>query len=148
MDGFRNCFPPALLFAASILCVAGAERETFTTRLSPVAMDASMRAIIAGAGSVSATLTGARLTVDGSFEGMLSNATRARVYQALATGVRGKAIFDLTVARSASGKLTGVIDLNDDQKAALRKGCLYIQIDSEKAPEGNLWGWLLTKGIE
>jgi hypothetical protein len=145
MDGFRNRFL-SLLIAASIL--AGAERETFTARLSPVAMDASMRANIAGSGSASAALTGGRLTIDGSFEGMLSNATRARVHQGLATGVRGKAIFDLTVTRSASGKVTGAIDLNDDQKAALRKGCLYIQIDSEKAPEGNLWGWLLMKGIE
>jgi RNA polymerase sigma-70 factor (ECF subfamily) len=39
--------------------------------------------------------------------------------------------------------LTGSIDLSPDQLQALRKGQLYIQISSEKAPDGNLWGWLL-----
>jgi hypothetical protein len=26
---------------------------------------------------------------------------------------------------------------------ALKKGQLYIQISSEKAPDGNLWGWFV-----
>jgi hypothetical protein len=147
MDGFRNLLTGAGVLSVA-LCMAGAERETFSARLSPVAMDASMRANIAGSGSASATLIGSKLTIDGTFEGMLSNATQARIYQGPATGVRGKPIFDLTVTRSINGKVAGAIDLGDDQKAALRKGCLSVQIDSEKAPDGNLWGWLLTKGIE
>jgi hypothetical protein len=35
------------------------------------------------------------------------------------------------------------VELSSRQANALRAGQLYIQIDSESAPEGNLWGWLL-----
>ncbi len=38
---------------------------------------------------------------------------------------------------------TGSLDLTPEQVQALHVGQLYIQISSEKAPEGNLWGWLL-----
>ena len=41
------------------------------------------------------------------------------------------------------GTLTGSIQLTPVQIDDLRRGRLYIQIHSEKAPEGNLWGWLL-----
>jgi hypothetical protein len=43
----------------------------------------------------------------------------------------------------AAGTLMGVIELSDDALAALAAGHLYIQLDSEGAPDGNLWGWLL-----
>jgi len=33
--------------------------------------------------------------------------------------------------------------LTPEQVQSLKKGQLYIQIYSEKAPDGNLWGWLL-----
>ena len=33
--------------------------------------------------------------------------------------------------------------LTPDQIADLRAGRLYVQIQSERAPDGNLWGWLL-----
>jgi hypothetical protein len=42
-----------------------------------------------------------------------------------------------------SGTLSGSIDLTPEQLQSLRKGQLYLQISSEKAPDGNLWGWLL-----
>jgi len=32
--------------------------------------------------------------------------------------------------------------LNDTQLAGLRRNAVYVQIDSVKAPDGNLWGWL------
>jgi hypothetical protein len=47
------------------------------------------------------------------------------------------------VAPATSGGVTGVFDLDANQLESLRKGRLYIQIASEKAPDGNLWGWLL-----
>ena len=46
---------------------------------------------------------------------------------------------------AVEGKVTGAFKLDETQAAALKKGRLYIQIDSEKAPNGNLWGWLLTE---
>ena len=118
--------------------------NTFKARLTTVALDATMRATVAGSGSAAATLNGSRLTVTGTFEGLKSRATTAQIHRGVATGVRGPAILDLSVLSNAtSGTIGGSFDLTADQLAGLRKGQLYIQIQSEKAPEGNLWGWLL-----
>jgi hypothetical protein len=106
-------------------------------------MDATMRATVAGSGSVSARLMGSRLTVSGLFEGLLSRATIAQIRQSAVTGVRGPAVLDLTVTQATNGKIEGSFDLTPDQVERLRKGRLYVQLHSEKAPDGNLWGWLL-----
>jgi hypothetical protein len=58
-------------------------------------------------------------------------------------GVRGPTIADLQISKAVKGTIDGSIELNAEQLEGLRKGHLYIQIDSEKAPDGNLWGWLL-----
>jgi hypothetical protein len=84
-----------------------------------------------------------KLTIMGSFEGLKSPATIAQIHRSVAAGVRGPAILDLTVTKSTSGMVGGSVDLNAEQVESLRKGQLYIQIHSEKAPDGNLWGWLL-----
>ncbi len=74
---------------------------------------------------------------------MQSPATLAQVREGPATGVRGPAIGDLTVSHALRGDITGTINLTAEQTEGLRKGKLYVQIDSEKASDGNLWGWLL-----
>jgi len=125
------------------LCVFAQGQETFKGRLSPVAMDATMKANVAGTGSVSAVLAGTKLTITGSFDGMRSPATVAQLHQGIATGVRGPAILDLTVAKATNGNVTGSFELTPEQIEGLKKGKLYVQIHSEKAPDGNLWGWLL-----
>jgi hypothetical protein len=107
-------------------------------------MDATMRATVAGSGSVSGRLTGSRFLVTGSFEGLLSPATMAQVRRSPVTGVRGPAVFDLTVTKAASGTISGSFDLTPVQIEDLRKGRFYVQLHSEKAPDGNLWGWLLS----
>jgi len=58
-------------------------------------------------------------------------------------GVRGPRIADLIVSRDTTGTLSGTVQLNSQQLAALRKGGLYIEIDSDQAPEGDLWGWIM-----
>jgi hypothetical protein len=58
-------------------------------------------------------------------------------------GVRGSSIADLTVSKATNGTVTGTVDLTPEQIQSLKKGQLYIQISSEKAPDGNLWGWLV-----
>lgn len=143
------------IISASIICLIGltlflcmgtfapAQSTTFKARLSPVSMDASMRSTVAGSGSVSAHLTSSKLLINGSFEGLLSPATVVQVRESTVTGVRGPAIFNLTITKATSGTISGSIDLTPEQVEALRKGRFYVQIDSEKAPEGNLWGWLL-----
>jgi CHRD domain len=117
--------------------------QKFKARLSPVGIDASLRAAVTGSGSVTATLVGTTLNVTGTFDGLQSPATLAHVHQGAATGVRGPAIGDLTVSHALSGSITGTIALTSEQAESLRKGKVYIQIHSEKAPDGNLWGWLL-----
>jgi len=121
---------------------AAAAEEKFHTRLAPVPLDATMRATVAGIGTATATLAGTKLTITGTFEGLLSPATTAQLHLSRVAGVRGPAVFDLTVSHATSGSLSGSIDFSADQVEALRKGRFYIQIQSEKAPDGNLWGWL------
>jgi CHRD domain len=126
-----------------LLSLAAQTPETYKVRLSPVPVDAQTRANIAGIGSATATLVGARLSITGSFEGLRSPAMDAKLHQGPITGVRGPAMLDLTVEHADSGKVTASLDLTPPQIESLKKGQLYIQIDSEKAPDGNLWGWLL-----
>ena len=117
--------------------------ERFRSRLTTVPMDGGMRNTVAGSGSATAALAGATLAITGTFEGLRSPATAARLHSGVATGVRGAAVAELTVSKATKGTLTGSINLTPEQFKGLREGRLYIELASEKAPEGNLWGWLL-----
>ena len=119
--------------------------RTFKTRLAPVPIDVAMQATIAGTGSVTATLSGSKLTITGSFEGLRSAATIAKIRKSPVRGVRGPEVFDLTVAPATSGTISGTFELNPQQLADLQGGRLYVQVHSEKAPDGNLWGWLTER---
>jgi hypothetical protein len=141
----------AAAFSFALVVVGFAEllvaqnQERYKIRLSTVPMDGGMRDAVAGSGSASAVLAGAKLTITGTFEGLRTPATIARLHRGLATGVRGAPIADLTASKSVTGAISGSVDLTPDQLQALRKGQLYVQIASEKAPDGNLWGWLLRQ---
>jgi len=137
---FRTTYAVFLLIAINAIAQRA---ETYKVRLTPVSMDAAMKVDIAGSGSASATLSGATLVVNGTFDGLLSPATTAQIHRGSVTGVRGPVILDLTILPKTAGTISGTFTLNFDQVESLRKGRLYIQIGSEKAPDGNLWGWLL-----
>jgi hypothetical protein len=132
---------PGLLWLA--LSAAGQSQETYKGRLFCVPSDTTTRAEITGTGSTSAVLSGTKLSITGSFEGLHTAATSARLGQGLVTGVTGSTIADLTVTKAVSGMVSGSVDLTPEQVESLRKGKLYIQIYSEKAPDGNLRAWLL-----
>jgi hypothetical protein len=117
--------------------------DRFRIRLTTVPMDGGMRNTVAGSGSASATLAGSKLSITGTFDGLKSPATTAKLNSGVARGVRGNAVADLTVSKSTKGTLSGSIDLTPEQVKGLRDGRFYVEIASEKAPEGNLWGWLL-----
>jgi hypothetical protein len=124
---------------------AGASK-TYYARLSTVPIDLTMASTIAGSGSVTGTLKGRTLVLAGKFAGLKTPATVARVHRGPTRGMRGDAIFGLTVnATGTSGELSGTIELSAAQVEDLEKGRLYVQLHSEKAPDGNLWGWLLAK---
>jgi len=118
--------------------------QKFKARLSTVPIDASMQATVAGSGSVTAELAGTRLSITGNFEGLRSPATVARLHMGQ-TGVRGPAIFDLTATKATSGTITGSVTLTPLQADNLRKTRIYVQLHSEKAPDGNLWGWFFPE---
>jgi hypothetical protein len=133
----------AVLATGVALALVAQTTETFKARLSPLPADARTRAALNGIGSVTGALAGTKLIVMGTFEGLRSPATVAQVRMGSATGVRGDAIFDLTVSKATSGSISGSFDLTPQQAESFRHGHMYIQIDSEKATDGNLWGWLL-----
>ena len=139
---FLACIP-----LIGVVALSAQQPKSFRTRLSPVPIDVSMQAVIAGAGSVTAVLTGTRLAVTGTFEGLKSPATIAQIRKSPVRGVRGPTVLDLTVAKTdaASGTLSGSFVLTALQVADLEKGRLYVQVHSEKAPDGNLWGWLMPQ---
>ena len=130
-----------------IVALTAQQPKTFKARLSPVPIDVSMQATIAGSGSVAAVLTGTKLAITGTFDGLKSPATIAQIHKGPVKGVRGPNVFDLAVSKTAaaSGTLSGSFDLTPIQVADLEKGRLYVQLHSEKAPDGNLWGWLLPQ---
>jgi hypothetical protein len=117
--------------------------ERYKVRLTTVAMDAGMLNTVAGSGSGTATLAGTTLTIAGTFDGLKSPATVAKLRSGVARGVRGESFADLTVSKATKGTITGSIGLTVDQVKSVREGRVYIELASEKAPEGNLWGWIL-----
>jgi hypothetical protein len=134
----------AVFAALALVCALMAQtQETFKARLSPVARDPQLMSVIMGHGAISAVLAGNKLTVTGTFDGMHSAATAAQLHQGVATGVPGAAIQELTVSKAMGGAISGSVDLTAPQVEALRKGFLYVVVDSTGAPDGNLWGWLL-----
>ena len=137
----------AALTAAAVLWFApsGAAQnpERFKVRLTTVPMDGGMRQTVAGSGSATAALAGATLSITGTFEGLKSPATAATLHSGAARGVRGPTVGELVVSKAVRGTLSGSVALTPDQVKGLREGRLYIELASEKAPEGNLWGWVL-----
>ena len=127
-----------------LICGAASAQksETYKVRLSTVPVDATMLSRVAGSGSLTAVLTGNKLTFSGTFHGLRSPATHASIHVG-PRGIPGPPILDLMVPNAASGDVGGTVELTPSQLEDLRSARLYVQIDSEKAPEGNLWGWLL-----
>jgi hypothetical protein len=143
---FRTCAAAAALVFATLWSDAGtAQGQTrFAARLSTVPIMVANQDLVSGRGVAEAVLAGNRLTVTGTFEGLRTPATVVRLHLA-PRAMRGPAVGDLVASKATRGTLSGTIDLTPEQLQALEKGSLYLQLHSEKAPEGNLWGWLLPQ---
>ncbi|MBS1819133.1 MAG: CHRD domain-containing protein [Acidobacteria bacterium] len=136
-----------LLIAGLLLFVPALQAQaarTFKTRLSPVPV-AAYNPNVVGTGSVTATMTGSKLVINGTYEGLASAATQARIFKSTKPGVRGDAILDLKVSGGTSGTITGQFDLTPAQVQEVAASRWYVQLHSEKAPDGNLWGWLMPQ---
>jgi hypothetical protein len=132
-----------IAIAAAMLSPSPALADEFQARLGRIPVDSRTQSAIAGLGHATAELDGNRLRIQGDFSGMLGAVTAANLHLSAAVGIRGPVIHALEVDGTNEGELEGSIRLSDDEVAALRAGRLYIQIHSEIAPDGNLWGWLL-----
>jgi hypothetical protein len=135
----------AWLGLASMVGLAAASQGVFAGRLSSMPATAVTALTMLGSGSVAATLDGDRLTVDGRFQDLNSPATSAHMHSA-EKGLRGPAIFDLTVTNATTGSVKGTVTLDESMKQQLERGWFYVQIATEKNPEGHLRGWI-TKQI-
>lgn len=133
----------AVLFFVVGISAAQAQDGQFLARLSTVPINPGNRAEITGEGGVSAALSARRLSVEGRFQGLQSPAIAANLHWGSRRGVRGPAIAPLEVTGGQSGSVSGTVVLSRAQLAALHEGRIYIQLHSEGAPDGNLWGWLL-----
>lgn len=131
------------LVATAPMLQAQAAR-TFKTRLSPVPV-AAYNVNIVGTGSVTATLTGNKLAVSGTYENLATAATQAKIFKSSKPGIRGEALLDLKVSGGTTGTITGQFDLTPAQVQEVSASRYYVQLYSEKAPDGNLWGWLMSQ---
>lgn len=139
----RALCPVLLAWTTSFVPLLEAQESlVFSVRLSTIPVEAATAEALTGFGSATASLDGDRLTVTGSFEGLQSPATSARLHIA-PKGLRGPAMIDLDVTSGASGKISGDLMLTPVQADRLRRGHVYLQLQGEEAPEGNLRGWLL-----
>jgi hypothetical protein len=122
---------------------APAAAENFETRLSPSPLTDGTRVNITGEGTALVQWDGNILSVSGNFAGLATNATTAALYDGPGIGIPGPKAFDLSVTEGTSGMIWGSLQLTRKQLADLRAGRYYVQINSQKAPDGNLTGWLL-----
>ena len=134
-------------FTALLLLATPALAATYEAELDPAPFDATNRAdVIESIGNLTATLDGNTLTVKGTFSNFTSPATGGSFRIGLAKGVPGDAIGALTVDHARQGSFSGSVKLNATQLAALKREALYVRIDSEKSPDGNVQGWLEDAG--
>lgn len=132
----------SILVVSLALAAVQAAPGPMRARLAPVPIDLSMQEAIAGLGAATATLAGTSLAVEGTYKGLKSPATAVRVYDSPKPGIRGTLVGEFPSGGGTSGAFKGSVTLTREQAAAYGKGLLYVQVHSEKAPDGNLWGWL------
>ncbi len=131
-----------LLVAAVMFVAAPAfAAENYQTDIGPTPKNGRQGADVQGRGTVLATLDGNTFKIQGKFAGLSSVATKARLHMGNVMGGTGAAIGDLNIPQAQSGEISGSFTLTPAQVAGLKVGKLYVILDSQSAPKGNLWGW-------
>lgn len=121
--------------------------DSFTAHLDWVPISGSERNEVAGKGIATAKLSRLRLSIMGTFEGMVAPATRASLHHGIDTGVRGPEIAELEISKGLGGVFEGEVTLTPDQREALLAGRVYLRLDGERGvpPENAvLWGWFFS----
>ena len=114
----------ALLSLVSAISAQNAQNaESFKVRLSPVPISVAMMSTIAGYGSLTATLKGKQLTIQGTFEGLRSPATTVQIHRG-PKGIPGPAIaefkFDGDEGGEGRGQRHARADAGSDCRPAQR----------------------------
>lgn len=131
----------AWLLATAILGAPAFAAERYQTDIGPTPLDGSNRANVLGRGWVLGTLDGQKFTLQGTFVGLATPATGAHLCMGEVMGGTGPAIHEITATPGQKGEVSGSVTLTSEQVAALKAGKIYVLLDSQKAPKGNLWGW-------
>lgn len=141
-SGYRTALLIALLAASSVVATAQRGGDQFKARLSPLGVTGATVNTTTGSGSVTATLADSKLTIEGTFDGLTGSATAANVRRG-PKAIPGPVVFELEFTKASKGTIKGTLDLKPDQIEDLKAGRLYVQIHSERAPDGSIRGWLL-----
>ena len=139
----RHAFAAIALLLTAVAAGLGAQGgDKYQVWFSPLPVTGGTVNTITGKGTATATLTGTRLSIDGTFSGLAGPATTANIRRG-PKAIPGPVIFELTVPKETSGRITGAVDLTPAQVDDLRAGRLYVQIHSDRAPDGSILGWIL-----
>ena len=130
----------AAIFCA-VFCAPALAADNYQTDIGPTPKNGKQGANVQGRGTVLATLDNNRFSLHGKFSGLSSPATEAHLCMGNVMGGVGPAIGDLTIPQAQSGNISGTFNLTPDQVVALKEGRLYVMLNSQSAPKGNLWGW-------
>jgi hypothetical protein len=133
----------AILIACAASATAGAQERKFSERLLAAPFDTAMRPHVQGDGRVEVTLNGRMAKVTGSFNGLSAPATKVRLFRGPGPAIPGEPMADLTFTPGPTGAFNGSLRLTAAQATDLINQKLYVRIDTEKAPEGALIGWLM-----
>ncbi len=126
---------------SAAFCAPALAAENYQTDIGPTPKNGRQGANVQGRGTVLAVLDNNKFSLSGKFAGLSSPATQARLHIGNVMGGTGPALGDLTIPKAQSGTISGTFTLTPDQVAALKSGKLYVILDSQSAPKGNLWGW-------
>ena len=147
----RRARAAAAALLAAVTIASAQAQDQFSTTLGWVPIGGAERNDVAGEGAATATLSGSKLSITGSFEGLPAKVTAAKLHLGVAKGARGAGavIAELRVTGGTSGRVSGDVRLSAEHVEALKAGWLYLQIYSEKGVQpdhGTLWGWLASEG--
>lgn len=101
-----------------------------------------------GTGSVSTTLSGSTLTLNGSYSGLSGLATMAHIHGPAGKTATAGVLFPLTFTNAAvagSGTLSASLTLSDAQIADLRAGKWYVNVHTAANAAGEVRGQLEAK---
>ena len=140
----RIVSPVAAMFFAAAPALAA---DNYQTDIGPTPKNGRQGANVQGRGTVLATLDNNKFSLQGKFSGLSSPATEARLHMGNVMGGTGPAIGGLKIPQAQSGEISGTFTLTRDQVAALKLGKLYVMLDSQSAPKGNLWGWFQPEHV-